>query len=734
MTQRQRRRHRRRARNGSVGSKLLIAGMVILAALATATLAFGGWVLSVADDAPSLSSCKPIEKGGNSILFDGSGERLGYIRSEEARTPVAVKRIPTDMRYATVAIEDERFFEHNGIDVEGGLRALVENLEAGEVVQGGSTITMQLMRNLCITDPKRNLERKIQEAKLAREYEKKLSKQRILGQYLNSASYGTINGRTAVGVQAASKIYFSRPVWKLTLEQAALLAGLPQAPSDYNPILNPRAAIERRNEVLDKMADLGYISRGRALQGQQRGLGLNPSDEYFERREPYFFDYVESKLVEEYGVNTVRKGGLRVYTTIDPELQEAGRDAIDSVLYYPDDPSSAIVAIDPRTGYIKAMASSGSYESNQYNLAAQGHRQAGSTFKTFVLTAAINQGIDPYSTYYESKPLELDLPEYGHWSVSTYSGGYSGSMSLHAATLASDNTVYAQLDLDVGPEEVAETAKKMGIETELDGIPAEGLGGLRIGVSPLEMSNAYATLASGGVHRNPVAIRKVEFPSGRIDHPEQADPKRVLPEAVAYEVTRILHDNMTSGTGTAAYTGCYGQAGKTGTVDDFTDAWFMGYQPNLSTGVWVGYPESNAIQMTSVHGITVAGGTFPAEIWYAFYTGAGIPCEDFEVPEEGVEWASFFGSYTASAPSSYDGYSYDEESSEDGEKKNKDGGSDEGGDTGSYDPDLYAPGVGQDPAPPPATPAPPPAPSPPSGGGGGAIGGGQPAGGIGGGN
>jgi penicillin-binding protein 1A len=729
MTQRQRRRHRRRARNGSLASKLLISGVVIVATVAVAGLAFGGWVLSVADDSPPLSSCRPIDKGGNSLLFDGNGDRLGYIRSDEARTPVSVKRIPVDMRYATVAIEDERFFEHDGVDYEGGLRALIENVEAGEVVQGGSTITMQLMRNLCITDPKRNLERKIQEADLALAYEERHSKREILGQYLNSASYGTINGRTAIGVQAASKIYFSKPIWKLTLEQAALLAGLPQAPSEYNPILNPSAAGERRNEVLDKMADLGYISRARAIEGQQRGLGLDPSDEYFERREPYFFDYVESKLIEKYGVNTVRKGGLRVYTTIEPELQEAGRDAINSILYYSDDPSSAIVAIDPRTGYIKAMASSGNYESNQYNLAAQGHRQAGSTFKTFVLTAAINEGIDPYSTYYVSQPLELDLPEYGHWSVSTYSGTYSGSMSIQAATLASDNTVFAQLDLDVGPEAVAETAKKMGIETELDGIPAEGLGGLRIGVTPLEMSVAYATLASGGVHRNPVAIRKVILPSGRVDHPEQADPKRVLPEAVAYEVTRILHDNITSGTGTAAYTGCYGQAGKTGTVDDFTDAWFMGYQPNLSTGVWVGYPESNAIEMTAVHGISVAGGTFPAEIWNAFYTNAGIPCEDFDVPDEGIEWAPFYGSYTSSQSSS-DDYSYSSDPSSSYSAPSYESG---GGGTGGYDPDLYAPGAGQEPAPLPAPPAPP-APAPPAPSGGGGAGAGGPTGGIGGGN
>ena len=216
-----------------------------------ALLAIGvaSWVLDVAAKAPPLSDCRPIEKGGNSLLIAGDGSRLGYIASDEARTPVAVDRIPEDLKYATVAIEDERFYEHDGIDYEGGLRALVENLEAGKVVQGGSTITMQLMRNLCITDPQRNLERKIQEAQLALEYEKEHSKEDILGKYLNGASYGTINGSTAVGVQAASRIYFSKPVWKLTLEQSALLAGLPQAPSDYNPVLNPKGALTRRNEV-----------------------------------------------------------------------------------------------------------------------------------------------------------------------------------------------------------------------------------------------------------------------------------------------------------------------------------------------------------------------------------------------------------------------------------------------------------------------------------------------------
>jgi len=708
MTQRNRRRHRRR---GGARSKLLFVAGGILALAAVGAIGVASWVLDVAAKAPPLSDCRPIERGGNSLLIAGDGSRLGYIASEEARTPVSIERVPTDLEYATVAIEDERFFEHDGVDIEGGIRALIENVEAGKVVQGGSTITMQLMRNLCIADPQRNLERKIQEAQLAVRYEEKFSKLDILGKYLNSASYGTINGTTAVGVQAAARIYFSKPVWELSLEQAALLAGLPQAPTDYNPILNPEGALARRNDVLSRMAKLGYISRERALRGQQRGLGLDLSNTYFVQRQPYFFDYVEDKLIEKYGVNTVRKGGLRVYTTVDPALQEVGQEAMRSALPYPEDPASALVAIEPESGQIKAMVSSSNYEQSQFNLAAQGHRQPGSTFKTFVLTTAIKQGIDPYSTHYTSKPLSLDLAEWGHWEVETADEGYQGTINLQQATVASDNTVFAQLDLDVGPENVAETARSLGIETELDGIPAEGIGGLRIGVSPLEMAAAYATLAAGGIARNPIAIRRVVFPDDRVDHPESADPKRVVSEAVAYEVTQLLRDNITGGTGTAAYTGCGGQAGKTGTTDNYTDAWFAGYQPNLATAVWVGYPQSNEIEMTSVHGTTVFGGTFPAQIWNALYANGEIPCEEFEQPETPISWAPFYGKYTSGSESGEDDDYYSDEEGEsdeesDAERKGKEA-------TGGYDPDAYAPGAGrQEP-----TPAPPP-PSPPSGGGG----------------
>jgi penicillin-binding protein 1A len=698
MTQRSRRRQRHR---GGAGAKILLVAFGVLAVLAIGVIGVVSWVLDVAAKAPSLAACKPVEKGGNTTIFASDGSKLGVVQSDVAREPVSIERIPKSLQHATVAIEDERFYEHGGIDPEAIARAALKNLEAGKTVEGGSTITQQLVRNLCLRNPARDFERKIIEAELAIEYAKRHSRREILDQYLNTASYGTIEGATAVGVGAASKIYFSRPVQKLSLEGAALLAGLPQAPSEYNPVLHPKAALARRNAVLAKMASLEYISPQRAKRAQRRGLGLDLDDGYFDKSEPYFFDYVEDKLIEMYGVDTVRDGGLEVHTTIDPRLQAVGLEGMRSALPYSEDPASALVAVDPRNGQIEAMVSSSNYEESKFNLAAQGHRQPGSTFKTFVLTTAIKQGIDPYSTYYTSKPLNLDLPEWGHWEVATADEGYLGRVNLQQATVASDNTVFAQLDLDVGPRQVKATAKSMGIESPLDGIPAEGIGGLRIGVSPLEMADAYATLAAGGIHRKPVAIERVVFPGGRVDRPERPQPRRVVPKAVAYEVWRLLHDNITEGTGTAAYTGCPGQGGKTGTTDNYTDAWFAGFQPNLATAVWVGYPQSNEIEMTSVHGTTVFGGTFPAEIWHSLYANAEVPCEEFSEPKQQVSWAPFYGSFTAGSTSSAsldDDFEAEEgEGESEAERLGKEA-------TGGYDPDAYAPGAGQEPTPVPSSP------------------------------
>ena len=396
------------------------------------------------------------------------------------------------------------------------------------------------------------------------------------------------------------------------------------------------------------MAANRYITQAEAAEAIDAPLKLKRGTRYITRREPYFFDYVQEQLIERYGIGIVRAGGLRIHTTIRPAVQDLARQAITGQLYDPADPSGALVSIDPSNGYIRAMAASGTYQTRNFNLAAEGHRQPGSAFKTMVLTAAIRAGVDPDRTTYVSKPLHINDPEAGvlDWEVSTYSHSYSGSMTLRSATLASDNTVYAQLILDIGPKKVCETARDLGITTKLDCYPAEGLGGLRLGVSPLEMANAYATLASGGMRNEPKAIKRVVFPDGKSEDLGKPKRTRVLTDGQAYEVTQILAANVLGGTGTAAQIGCPA-AGKTGTTDEFNDAWFVGYTPHLSTAVWVGYPDAQ-VSMEATRIGSVAGGTWPAMIWHDFMTTAkGDNCDDFPPPTEPAEFSPFFGKYAS---------------------------------------------------------------------------------------
>jgi penicillin-binding protein 1A len=620
----------------------VLLGLAVLMTVAViAALSAVGYVLAIAASAPDLSELKPADKGQLSVVYAADGSRLGFIQSDVLRRVVPWRDIPVNLRRATVAIEDERFYKHGGVDLNAIVRAGIKNLESGKTVQGGSTITQQLVRALYIKDPKRDFARKIREAKLASELEEKHSKTWVLHNYLNSVPYGTVGGRTAIGVEAAAVTFFDKHAKRLRLYQSALLAGLPQAPSEYNPFRNPGAALERRNEVLRQMLENGYINQAQFDRASHRGLGLRHGTRYIQRREPYFFDYVQEKLIERYGVGVVRRGGLRIHTTIDPALQDSAREAINSYYGDPAGPSSALVAIDPATGKIRAMASSGTYNQRNFNLAAQGHRQPGSAFKTFVLTTAIRRGVDPDSTYYTSKPLNINDPTYGHWEVKTFGNSYIGTVSLTRATLSSDNTVYAQLILDLGPKQVCETAKLLGITTKLDCYPAEGLGGLTRGVTPLEMAGAYATLASGGIRHRPTGIEKVVFPDGKSENLASSKGKRVLTDGQAYEVTKVLKMNVQAGTGTAANYGCPA-AGKTGTTDEAKDAWFVGYTPELSAAVWVGYPDAG-IAMPGAQ-----GGTYAAPVWHAFMLPAhGDYCDDFPQPSEPADFSPFFGKYAS---------------------------------------------------------------------------------------
>jgi penicillin-binding protein 1A len=641
-------RQRRRRRNHGGLSRAVFIGLGAFAA--TMLLAIGGavaYVLSVAQSAPTVDSLHAIVAGASSQVFAANGTRLGFIQSDELRSPISWSEIPANLRNATVAIEDQRFYKDNGVDPTGIFRAAVKDITRGEALQGGSTITMQLMRNIYLGGDQHTLRQKITEAKLALEYEEHHSKPQILTSYLNSVPYGTLGGQTAIGVQAASRIFFDKPASQLDLEQAALLAGLPQAPSEYNPFLDPRAARERRNEVLAKMAELHYVSAVQAAAAERAPLELKRGYFYSEKREGFFFEYVRQQLIDRYGKHTVEQGGLKVYTTLDLHMQELAHNAIAEVLDEPEDPASAIVTINPHNGYIEAMAESESYEQSQYNLAAEGHRQPGSTFKAIDLADALSRGVDPNSTYYLSHTLPKGwLAAEPNYEVHTFEGtSLNKSINLVQATLSSDNTVYAQLAADLGESTITEMAYKMGVKTHLNSYPAEAIGGLTLGVTPLEMSVVYATLADGGWRNSPIAITKVVFPNGHVDT-SWGKPHRVkvLSDGVTSEETSILHENVLSGTAVRSAIDCP-TAAKTGTTSELVDAWLDGYTPEYSTVVWMGYPNKR-VPMTDVHGEPQQGGALPAEIWHDYMSGVvGTHCVEFPQPTEPISYKPFFGKF-----------------------------------------------------------------------------------------
>jgi len=588
-----------------------------------------------------LSTLRPVTAGQSSFVYAWDGSLLGAIPAERNRTPVGRREISPWVARATVAIEDRRFYQHGGIDPVGIVRAMVADVRAGRIVQGGSTITQELARNLYLSR-ERTIQRKLVEACLAIKLARAWSKERILTAYMNEVYYGN----HAYGIEAAAETYFSVKARALDLEQAALLAGLPQAPSLYDPFHNPSAARARRNEVLRAMLANGDISASQYFTARDDpSLHLRPGHAYTRIREPYFFGYVEDLLEQEYGANTVRSGGLRVYTTINPHLQRAARAAITHVLDERADPAAAIVSIDPRTGAIRAMtAVTPGRSGNQFNFVTSAHRQPGSTFKTIVLTTAVARGLDPFRTYYLSAPFYYAPLK---WSVETYDHTYAGVESVANATVQSDNTVFARLAVDVGPGNIVDMAHKLGVRSPLKAVPSLTLGS--VGVTPLDMASVYATLAAGGIYSKPMAITKVVLPGGHVDTQAgwgKPQRTRVIPDWVASTVTSVLEQNMLSGTGTGAHLSGRTDAGKTGTTDNYADAWFCGYLPFLEATVWIGYPRGE-IPMLDVHGIAVSGPSFPATIWHVFMETAVGKRKDvpFPEPRSKAVWTDWRGRY-----------------------------------------------------------------------------------------
>jgi penicillin-binding protein 1A len=647
-------RQRRRRRHGGSPLKraLLLFLILLVCGTALGALTAVGWVVAVADSAPDISQLKPYNPGQTSEVFAANGQRLGFLQSRVLRTVVASDQIPKALKQATVAIEDRRFYQHGGIDYQAILRAGIKDVfGGGGSIQGGSTLTMQLVRNTYLPErykKHRDLKYKIIEAKLAQQLEKVHHKNWILVSYLNDVPYGTVGGQNAYGVGAASEMFFNKPVSQLDLAQIALLAGLPQAPTSYNPFQHPNLARARRNEVLQAMVISRYITQAQADAAEAAQLEVQPNTYFTQRAQPYVLDYIQQVLDAQLGKQAVDQGGLKIYTTIDLQYQQEARAAILAELSQPGDPAAAVVTVNPWNGHILAMANSTTYSQSQFDYATQAMRQTGSAFKLFVLMTMIhNYHGDPNTTYYESRHLAAGwLPGYPTYDVSTSEKSYQGRISITRATIESDNTVFAQLDADVGPQQVAATAHKMGITSPLQGTPAEGIGGLKVGVSPLQMADAYGTVANGGYHVDPTVILKVQYPDGTVKDFGSPARTQVFTAGEAYAATQVLKGVITSGTGVSANYGCPA-AGKTGTTSNYTDAWFVGYTPKLATAVWVGYPNA-ATYMNDVNGLGPGfGGTLAAPIWHTYMQQAARGyCGDFATPAVPFSGTPFYGHYT----------------------------------------------------------------------------------------
>jgi penicillin-binding protein 1A len=599
----------------------------VLACLALPLLTVTGVIalVLVAQEAGSIAGCdlasaRPHVVGRVSFVRAHDGSPLGAVPTSRNREPVALERMSPWLTRATIAIEDRRFWRHGGLDYPGILRAALADLEAGRAVQGGSTITQQLVRDRYLAGEPATLRRKLKEGCLAIQLARAWPRRKVLQGYLNLVFYG----HHAYGAEAAARTYFARSARRLTLTQAAMLAGLPQAPSSYDPFKRPGIARARRDEVLAAMRAAGTISAARYRSAAATPVRLHPGHRYRRVRGRSFFDYVMRELIRRYGARRARHGGLRVTTTVDLRLQRQAERAIHGWLRRRDDPAAALVAIDPRSGSIRAMATAAPGRRRlDFNLASQSHRQAGSAFKVFTLTAAIEHGIPLGSVWHGPPsltiPSALCLNDTGPWMVHNFADESAGTMTLAAATAHSVNTIFAQVVVKVGPAQVVDVAHRLGVQSPLTPVCSITLG--PEGVSPLEMTRAFATLAANGIRRRPQSLRRVTTPSGDVVARLRPAGRRGVAASVAQRVTSALRGVVLSGTGRAAAIG-RPVAGKTGTAEDFKDAWFCGFVPQLAACAWIGHPEAE-IPMHAVEGFDpVVGGSIPARIWHDFMAGA----------------------------------------------------------------------------------------------------------------
>jgi penicillin-binding protein 1A len=598
----------------------LLALVSVLWLLGLSAFTFG-LLQAVASEIPALDPARQPSFERNGYIYASDGKTvLAVLRGDESRVLVDYDDISPWMKHAIVAIEDRRFWDHNGIDVRGIARAALADVQQKQVVQGGSTIVQQFVKNAYLKD-ERSFARKVREAALAWQLSQHWSKPRILAAYLNTIYFG--NG--AYGVQQAAKVYFGKDAAGLTLPEAALLAGIPADPSSYDPVARPEGARARRTIVLRAMLEQGAITPSEFRAADREPLP-DPGGVRLPGTQgpaPYFTNYVKQQLIDDddFGPQKVFGGGLRIRTTIDLGLQEIARKSLWSILRDPEGPSAALVVLDPATGNVLAMVGGRNFSQSQFNLAAQSRRQPGSAFKPFVLASALEKGISP-ATHFVSKRVSIQLGD-RVWVPSNYDHTYLGDIDLVDATVHSDNTVYAQLTQLVGPRAVARTARQLGVTSRLNAYFAIGLGAQA--VNPLELARAYSAFANGGYRidtttfgNRPRVVDEVQKASGEpVLRNDQVSRQVVQPRTAAW-VNTILQEVVRSGTGTRAALDGWPAAGKTGTTENYGDAWFVGYTPQLVTAVWVGYPTELRPMLSEFGGEPVSGSTLPALIWKRF--------------------------------------------------------------------------------------------------------------------
>ncbi|MCH4053512.1 MAG: PBP1A family penicillin-binding protein [Atopobiaceae bacterium] len=610
-------------RNFFVGLLGILALMGVALAISLYSLV-GEWL----QDLPDYTSADAYLAAEPTVVYDSQGNEIGSFYLEN-RQSVDLDAISGYVKEGTVDTEDVRFYKHNGVDPQGIVRAIYSNLTGG--AEGASTITQQLVRNTILSDERydQTLKRKVREAYIAIQMEKTYTKDQILNMYLNTIYYG--NG--AYGIQVASITYFNKNASDLTLAEAALLVGLPQSPSYYDPFTNPDAAVARRNTVLDRMLTAGDITQEEHDAAVAEPLQLNAGDPTVDNSStyPYWNDYIKQLLEEDFSSDTIYQGGLKVYTTIDPTCQQAAEEAVSEQLAAigDDQLQQALVAINPSNGYILAMVGGRDYNTSQYNLATQAQRQPGSSFKAFTLTAAIQEGMSPDVLIDCNSPKQVTST----WRVQNHGNSSYGTISLARATELSSNTGYAQVAVEIGADKIVSAAQSLGIDVSLPSYPSITLG--TVGVPVIQMAEAYATLAAGGLHRDPCAITKIEDRNGNVVYEHQDNPTRAVSTSVAYAVTQVLEGVCTNGTASVVSSNkTFDQpvAGKTGTTEDARDLWFVGYTPQVAVAVWTGYIQEAKIYIYGSEG-TPARSSVMTFTRYLNKTLTGVARAEFEEAE-----------------------------------------------------------------------------------------------------